>query len=429
MGNRWLKRDSSLGFAKQTGYDTVNSTDGDFRWLAAAEDVSLDLAREVQRTQLLEGRTGATSAPQIGGKHGGKIKFKCVLRGMEPGYTQAATFDTLAHGSAHIPAEFDLLHAAMGWDGVAYVYKAHAANGLASSTTSTATGDTGVTFTRGMFLASATSGTSNVASGWVKSHTGASPDVATLYEAHAGSPSASDDLINAVVAYLQPSQPEPLTIRYVGSDSAFGYVLVGCMCDSVTLTAQARQPIVCEFSYTFTQHSRSAIGGLHIPAARVALPPAIGRQGGRLTMGGAVNSVLADLKIDLANTYSYIDNPNGQEGVTAAILTTRVVKVSATVPIDSTDTLTGGNDPYEAALVAATPTSVCLTLGTVPGAICSIFLPALRYTAQPKLNEKGGFLAMSLEMEAAPVTDDADPVGLDGIVVCPAGSPLRIAIA
>ena len=282
-------------------------------------------------------------------------------------------------------------------------------------------------YTTGQFFcaASDTAGT-NLVTGWIKSQSGAS---LTLFEATATPASDPTNVYPTSTACLTSTQPSPLTIHYVGSNAALGYVLVGCVCESASLTLGARQVPVLELSYSFTSHTRSAtVGGLQIPAGYERVQPSIGVKGARLTLGGVATDGVGDLKLTYTATHSYIDSHNALQGVAECIVTSKTVKISCTVPIDSTDTLTNGSSPYETKLEQGTTVNgLCLTTGTQPGKILSIFCPAVRVSAQPKLVDKGGFLCEQLEFEAAAyAADGTSPTTVDA---APADSVFRIALA
>ncbi len=434
--SRWLKRDSSLGFATQSDY--VTEAPSGYTYLLAGDDVSVDLAREVVQTQLLEGVVGANSAPLAGSKHGGKIKVKVPLRGCSIAYDP--TSDAI---SGKTPPEFQLLAIALG-SGAANaafnaIYKAAADSLITNAGDNITVKYTGtISQVDGAFFCSAASDHavppvySNLVTGWVQAKdTVSSPHEIDLFEGAANVATVGDDVFPTSTIALSTVQPTPITIKYVGSDAAFAYVLVGCVCDSAVLTLSAKAVPTLELGYTFTSHRRdTSMGGMHVPASFTRVQPSIGLKGARLTLGGNVKPGVADLKIDYSAALAYVDSHTAVQGVAECIVTSRTVKVTCSIPLDSSDTITAGSSPYETALENGTTIGgLCLTTGTKPGQILSILVPALRVTAQPKLADKGGFIVEQLEFEAAAYTSD-EPNTTAGVQdAAPADSVLRIGLA
>ncbi len=385
--------------------------------------MSVDLARENQAIQLLEGVAGANSAPLAGSKHGGKVKFKVPLRGCKVAYDPTSTI------VGNTPPEFALMAIALG-SGVANApfTSAYVAAACDTGATYTSVPTTAGTFVPGQFFVSDSDGLGgNLATGWVKSKSG-TPATLVLHDATMYRPASGDNIYPTATACLTTTQPSPLTIRYVGT-SGLGYVLVGCVCESATISAGARQVPVLELSYTFTSHTRDAtIGGMQVPVGYERVAPSISSKGSRLLVAGAVKDGVADLKIDYKATLAFVDSHNALQGVSECVVTSKTVKITCSIPIDSLDTLTNGSSPYETSLeTGATIGGICLTTGTMPGKICSIFAPAVRVSAQPKLTDKGGFLCEQLEFEAAAYTSDG--TSTTTVDASPADTVFRVALA
>lgn len=409
---RWLKKDSSLGFAAQSNYGT-EQTSG-FTWIACGNDVGVDLAREAIQMELLEGQAGASTAPLFGSKHGGKVTFKIPLTSLQVGYD--GTSDTIG---SKVPPWWKLMAGVLG-SGTAnasfdVAYLASVVD-VGSTTTSIVT-DTG---THTVGAAWYTGGTDGI--GWIQSKTG-SPETLTLSPALPNAPSSGVARYPTTTIALTTVQPVPLTIRYVGSATELAYVFVGCIPESASLTPDARQVPVLELSYVFTDHFRSdTVGGLQVPANFTRVQPAISSKGARFLLGGVIKHGVGDLKLEVTNEIAYIDSHNATQGVYEAVVTSKKVKVTCSVPIDSTDTITTGSSPMETLLESNGTTSILYNSGLAPGSQFSLWLPALRLAAQPKLTDKSGFYAESLEFEAAPVSTD-------GSSTAPASTVLRMALA
>lgn len=409
---RWLKKESSLGFAAQSNYIT-EQTSG-FTWLACGSDVGVDLNRDTISMELLEGTPGASSAPLFGSKHGGKVSFKIPLSSLMVGYD--GTADTIA---SKVPPWFKLMAGVLG-SGTANApfdvdYLASVVD-VGSTTTSVVT-DAGTHVVGAAWSTGSTDGI-----GWIQSKTG-SPETLTMYPALANAPSSGVARYPTTTIALTTVQPVPLTLRYVGSDAGLGYIFVGCIPESASLNLDARQVPVLELSYVFTDHSRSnSIGGLNVPASFTRVQPAISSKGARFMLGGAIRHGVADLKLEVACELAYIDSPNAQQGVYECVTTNRTIKVSCTVPIDSTDTITSGSSPWETMLETSGTTSILYNSGLAAGSHFSTWMPALRLAAQPKLVDKSGFYCESLEFVGSPVLTD-------GSSTAPAGTVLRMALA
>ena len=407
-----------------------------FSYLLAGEDVSIDLAREVQATQLLEGVVGANSAPVVGSKHGGKVKFKIPMRSLKVGWDPTTSIAT----AGVLPPEAKLLAIMLGCDTGNAIWSA--AYAAAAASLITADGDNiGVAYSGAIphvpgafFVSAAADGStppkySNLATGWIEAKdTASTPRMVTLFEGAAVAPAVGDNVYPTATLALTVEQPTPMTIRYVGSNAALAYVLVGAVCEQATITMGARQVPILELTYVCTSHRRdAALGGLQLPGKFERVQPSIGIKGARLTLGGTVRAGIADLKIDLMAALAFIDSHNAPQGVAECIVVSRTVKITCSISINSDDTLVDGASPIEQLLESGDILNgLCLTTGTKPGQLVSIFCPAVRVVGQPKVADKAGFLVETVEFEAAAYTSDIDPLVTN---VAPADSVLRIAFA
>lgn len=409
---RWNRKDSSLGFASQINYYAEKTTD--FTWLSCGDDVGLDLAREAIEMQLLEGTPGASSQPLFGSKHGGKVSFKIPLSSLKVGYV--GTSDTI--GSC-VPPWWRLMAGVLGSGTANASFDA----AYAAAIVDTGSATTSIVTTTGTHTVGAAwygGGMDGIS--WIKSKSG-TPETLTIEPALDNAPLMGSARYPTTTLALTTEQPTPLTIRYVGANAALGYVLIGCVPESATLTLDARQVPVLELAYTFTSHYRMASdGGLQLPASFSRVQPAISSNGARLLLGGVRKHGIGDLKLEVTNEIAYIDSHNTDQGVYEAVVTSRKVKVSCSVPIDSSDVGSPGPSPWEALLEGGTTTSLMYGSGTSPGKIFNCWLPSLRVSAQPKLVDKNGFYSEALEFEAAPVTTD-------GSTTAPASTVLRMALA
>lgn len=410
--SRWLKRSSSLGFAAQSDYVTEQTLG--FTWALVGADVQPDLARELIQMELLEGVEGASSVPSVGSKHGGKVKFKFPLEGLAVGYNP--TTHTIGD---KVPPWFRLLAALLGSGAANASFDvAHLASCVGTgSDIDTIVTSSGIN-TVGAFWASGPS----LRYGWIKSKTG-TPETLTMALPMNAVPENGDSRYPSATIALTSQQPVPTTLRYIGNAAELGWAFIGAICEDAVYNLDAKQVPTVELTYSFTNHKRlAAAGGLQVPTACVRLPPLLGDANARVQMGGVIRRGLGSLKLQITNEIGYVEDHNSAQGVYEAFVSRRTVKISCNVPIDTADTLTDGNSPWETMLVNGTATSLCLSVGTAIGRIFSMFAPALRLMAQPKIVEVGGQLCESLEFEAAPYSDDSDPTA-------PGNTVLRFGLA
>lgn len=418
---RFLKRDASLGFSVQADFVTEKTTG--FAYLLCADAVEPDLAREIQMVDLLEGQVGVSSAPLAGSKHGGTVKFKIPMQGLAVAYDPTA--DTI---TAKVPGIFTLLCAMLGCDTAnAPFSQSYGAAHVDAGCTTTSIVTTAGTHVVGGFIATEkVADSTNVLAGWIKSKAGA-PETLTLEEALAGTPAAGDAVVPSVTACLTAIQPIPQTLRYVGSVSQFGYIFIGCVCENVDLVFDVKGLAMVEVTYKYTDHKRSSsIGGLQVPTKYTRLQPIMGASGSRCTIDGALTTGIKSIKVSVAFKLAFMEDPNAGQGVQDCTVVDRKVKFSFVVPLNSSDTIVNGSGPWETKLENQTAISFMLTLGSKIGNLFSLYIPAARLAAQPKLVDMDGFWAESLELEAGPSQADKDPAVTDS---APADTPLRIGLA
>lgn len=414
----WLQRYSTLAFATQS--DLTTETTSGFLSLHCGSDVQPDLAREMIEMELLEGVVGASSAPIVGSKHGGKVKFRVPLQGAWVGYDPAA--DSLAD---KLPPEFALQAMIFGSNaGAPWVQTyVNAAVDAGSSTTSIVT-KAGTALVGGFWVSAAAATGAGLVTGWVKSKSGSpGAETLTLAEAATATPAENDKRYPSATIAITNDAPTPLTIRYLGGAGTLGYAFIGCVAEEIAYGLDAKAVPVLELSYVFTSYKRLASStSLSVPQPCYPMPPLMADKNARITMGGVAKAGIGAARLVITTELGFVDDINGAQGVSAVFVVKKTVKFSCNVPLDSADSVTDGAGPWDTMLENATTTSLCVTVGRVLGRIWSLWLPALRLSAQPKLAVVNGYYVHQLEFEAAPYTDD-------GGSTAPADTPGRIGMS
>ncbi|MGA0418298.1 MAG: hypothetical protein ACO3O1_11680, partial [Ilumatobacteraceae bacterium] len=297
--------DSSVGFAPQTAYGSENITPGDFVYLKA-EAPSVTFETETTELELMTGQVGA--APErIIGRRSGSITMSMPLEGLADGYDPTAQNPGDAGVLPYLQA---LLGNAIGsyadnwnpavntaadfWEGSLHLScSSYTAGGVSTALANSVTYDNATASDKilgGAYLLTALSATTTaVQSGFAKvKGTALAPQTVTLFENSTNT--VADPAANAYgtgTAWQSDNQPIPLTIRWKGNNTAFGYRLVDCICESFTINLNAAETPTVEFTFSFYNFiADKTIGGLVVPSSFQRIPTILGTSNGRVTIGG-----------------------------------------------------------------------------------------------------------------------------------------------
>lgn len=432
----WGGQHMTIAAARQTDLVTENTTGASFTAFSAVVEIPDHTQAQEDFSDIAAGQFGTYAPPAPGSKHGGSLKISMPLECLKSGYNPAAENPG---DSGVISPSAVLLATALGsggassvssdaefWRGFMLTRSSYIAADVQSGpdTTVIKVLNAGV-YTRGalgVWDASTVAAAPTI--GWiVNTDTGPIPDQVTLFEAAGNAAALGDNNYGTGTAYLSSADPIPLTIHILGDNAAFKYAYIGCLASRVKLDMPAGKTPMVEIDFVYTDRKRyGSGGGLSAPSAFVRARPYLGRNGGRFTVDGAEKCGWGDFSVEVTWDMIPVECPGRPQGVTEVIRKLASVSVSATVPIDSGDTITSNLSPAELAYANGTTMTIAGYVGVAPGAIAAFLLPALAVAEPPQLADAGGLLAESLVLRPKTYTADAGSTA-------PADTVFRVAVA
>ena len=428
---KWRLRDSSVLLATQDSDTAENKTDGDFVSIECEAEVQFET--ETTELDLLTGQAGA--APEVvPGRRSGTVTLRVPAQGFKEGY-DPTTEDPGDAGV--IPPWLALIGSAMGsntsgiggsgtayntnfWSGDHLAISANYTSGDVSSATSTVVsvqGGNGSNYAPGDLLVAGTDPAElEPQVGYIKS---ISVDDLTLFEASRNTAAASDDTYGTATAYISNDEQVPLTMRWVGNASALCYRLVGMKFNSVSVSMNAAEVPVVEFSGQFIDFiADNQDGGLDDPSNFVRVAPLLGTRNGRATVAGTATDGLTDFSLSLTCELANTPSHNADQGVSEVTTVRRLVEMSVTIPHDTGDTIydAGGSSANSGAhewqyrLEAQSGRSFGVYSGLI-GSVFAALIPSAKLTAVPGVTDSEGTLAYSLTARAGNYTGDGASAG------------------
>lgn len=417
--------DSSVGFAPQSAFGTENTTPGDFVYLKA-ESPSVTFETETTELDLMTGQVGA--APErIIGRRSGSITMSMPLEGLADGYDPTAQNPGDAGVLPYLQA---LLGNAIGsyadnWSGTAAQFwsgtqhlscSSYTAGGVDSAAAGSVTYDNLTASNKikgGAYLLTALNATTSaVQSGFAKVK---SALAVTLFENSTNT--VNDGTANAYgtgTAWQSDNQPIPLTIRWKGNNTAFGYRLVDCICESFTINLNAAETPTVEFTFSFYNFiADKTIGGLVVPSTFQRIPTILGTSNGRVTIGGSVTCGLEDVSIGWsAGDLRVIPCHSEDSGIASVQIVRPVVTAAFSIPHRDTDGIydaggapaNSGAHAWQYLLESGETVSIGVEVGSRIGRMWSALIPAAIVTASPV--DAGELVRYQVQVEASSYSGD-----------------------
>ena len=439
---RWSTRgnENTVLAARQSDLTTENTTGASF--VALPVSIEVDHVQEQEDfSDLASGAIGTFEPPAPGSKSGGTLKIagriECMMAlyagvSNNPGDTGVISpiMSLIANALGSVSA--DVTTDAEFWKGFHLTRVPYAALGInaVSASTTIASVNLFSDYTVGALAYWDPATPSTTPSfGFVKSTTDAVQDLATMFEAMAVAPTDLDVAYGTATASLTAAPTIPLTFHRVsydgaqGATTAFKYSYIGCVATRLMLDFSSGKTPTFEIDYVYTDRSRYSVGtSPSAPANFQAARPFLGKNGGRFLVNGAAACGYKDFKVECTWTITPVECPNKAQGVSEFVRLLDNIAVTATIPLDSGDVITGTLDEYEAAYEAGTSYSVGAYVGQAPGSTCALLLPSMALSASPTLVDSDGLLAHELSWRPLAYTGD-------GSAVVPGNTPLRLAVA
>lgn len=418
--------DSSVGFAPQTAFGAENTTPGDFAYLRA-ESPSVTFETELTELDLMTGQVGA--APErIIGRRSGSITMSMPLEGLVDSYDPTAQDPG---DSGVLPYLLALLGNAIGsyadnWGGTAADFwngsehlscSSYTAAGVASAAANTVTYDDLAASNKilggAYLLTSLSATTSAVQSGYAKNKAALA---VTLFENSTNT--VNDNAANAYgtgTAWQSDNQPIPLTIRWKGNNTAFGYRLVDCICESFTINLNAAETPTVEFTFSFYDFiADKTIGGLVVPSSFQRIPTILGTSNGRVTIGGTATCGLEDVSIGWsAGDLRVIPCHSEDSGIASVQIVRPVITAAFSIPHKDTDGIfdaggapaNSGAHQWQYLLESGDTISIGVEVGSRIGRMWSALIPSAIVTAAPV--DAGELVRYQVQVEASSYSGDS----------------------
>lgn len=421
--------DHSLLVAMQSAFGTAASSG----FVALQAEVpKASFQTESETLDLMTGQSQASAERVIGRRHG-SITFKLPLEGFKQGFDPTAEDPGGApSGSVEvIPPWACLVANALGsnlsnvstnadfWRGKHLSVSQYTSGGVASATSTEVVYDNATASDKvdvGQLVVTATSATSTSPQiGWAKAK---ATQTVTLFEASVNTVnSASAHAYGTATAYAssETSSVKPLTFRWVGQNSALGYILRDAICEKVVITWESGQTPTCEMTFKFYDYlADSTIGGLQVPSAYDRIPQIVGSTSGRATIAGTATCGLESCTWEWSATLRETKCHGTGSGISAVSVYKPRVKVSFSVPHDSSDAIydaagasaTQGSHVWQSALELGTRKSLGVYVGTKVGKVFSLLIPSGLVVETPS-PDVGEDVRYTVTMEAASYTGDS----------------------
>lgn len=407
--------------------------------VAIPVSIEVDHAQEQEDfSDVASGQFGTFEPPAPGSKSGGTVKLRGRLEALKDGYDPSSEAPGDAGVVSYIMAMIANVlgsDSATATDNAEFLKGSHMARNpfapgdVTGGTTSSISVTTTASYKTGALVYAATDASSAPATkglGFVKTRTGAGPYDLTLFEAYPVSAASGDNGYGTATAFLSSSETWPITIHRYGDNSAFKFAYIGCIASRLMLDFTSGKTPTWEIDFVYTDRKRySTGGGTSAPANFASAKPFLGRYNGYFTIGGAATCGWGDVKVEMSWTVTPVACPNKAQGVSEFVRLLDDVKVTATVPLSSSDTVSSNNGPFETAYEAGTSTSLGISVGQQPGQIVAMLLTSMAQAEPPKLVDSNGLLAQEVVYRPATYTGDDGSAS----ATAPADSVLRLAVA
>lgn len=441
--------DHSLAVAMQSAFGTANTTDGDFVALKC-ELPSVTFETEVTELDLLTGQPGAEPERMVGARSG-TVSFTIPLEGFKTGYDP--TSDDPGDAGI-IPMWLAMLANAMGSNlsgvstaadfeaGLMCSVSQYTANGVASATSTAITLDNSTASDKidgGQLVCTALSATTTaIQMGYCKDKTG---QVVTLFEASGQTVnSASGNCYGTATAYASSEyvDQKPLTMRWLGPDATFCYILQDCLVESCRITWESQAVPTAEFTLRFYNFSMDKTkGGLLTPDSFVRIPQIVGNSNGRATINGSVQCGLESCTWEWTATFTPVKCHSASQGVSAVLISKPRIRASFSVLHDSTDLVydaagsagNTGSHKWQSFLERQSVVSIGVYVGTTIGRIWSLLIPAGVIVEVPTVELRGeNSVAYTVQVGAGAYTGDTSDKA-ETAANSPLDSIARVALA
>lgn len=431
----------SVGIARQSAYETENTTDASFSYGVLEAGIP-EAARQAFDLMVSAARSGTYYPPASGAKTG-KVSIKTSNFGLvrsydpttqEPGVTSGVLpvhilLAALAMGSASdsITSDAEFLQG----------FGLHRCNFTASKGATYGSGDVavvtsttvldvgagnGADYQPGQLFACGDTAADTAPSvSWIKT---ISTDTLTFADAMANLAIAGDDVWPTVVAAITDQQAVPFTMRILGDNAADKVALIGCQVDKITFTIKAQEIVQIEYDISFGGMSFYGTGGgLQSITVQGQMPPAlIGGEGGRVTMGVGGSAMAAvtigEITVEIENSPIPIMSIGAANGIAERYVAERKTTVTALYPRSSGDVV-GTETYWKSAFRAGTPISLAGYAGKAPGKGFAMFFANLHQFEEPKDVDVGGVKYEELKLRPGQYTDDTGSTA-------PADTPARL---
>jgi len=260
--------------------------------------------------------------------------------------------------------------------------------------------------------------------GWATNiNTTPTPDEVALLQQQRHTVEASMLLYGGHTAFVRDLTPfhdstcKSWTLQWLGGASTDNYTMYGCQPTAAKITMTVNQVPMLELTWGVAHWSVPGVGSGPPDVQSWSFPEPEVCLDWQIAIGSSspVYPVTKEVVFDLGLTRIPLEGGHSASGVEGWMATQRRPKLTISVLWDSA---------YHTAFSAQTAMPVTVQVGSQPGRIIALCIPAARLVSLPKRGDRDGATVMDLELEAHYYDGDG---GADALATYPRDSLARVA--
>lgn len=259
---------------------------------------------------------------------------------------------------------------------------------------------------------------------WLTNNTSGTPDTAALLQAKRSSASEPTSVLwGGYTAFVRDLSPfhdgncKSWTLQWLGGATTDNYTMYGCQPVGVKMTFAVNQVPMLEITWGVAHWAVPGIGSGPPTVQSWSYPEPEPCLNWQVAIGGAtvVYPVTKEVSFDLGLTRVALEGGHSDSGVEGWLATQRRPKLTLSVLWD---------DAWHTMFDDQTALPVTVQVGSQPGRIIALCMPAARLVNLPKRGDRDGATVMDLEFEAHYYDGDTSS---DAVATYPRDSLARVA--
>lgn len=259
---------------------------------------------------------------------------------------------------------------------------------------------------------------------WITGFTSGTPDTATLLQQPRNNSEPTSELWGGYTAFVRDLSPfhdngncKSWTLQWLGGATTDNYTMYGCQPTNVKMTFAVNQVPMLEITWGVAHWDVPGIGSGPPAVQTWSYPEPEPCLNWQIAIGGAsvVYPVTKEVSFDLGLTRVALEGGHSDSGVEGWLATMRRPKLTLSVLWD---------DAWHTMFADQTPLPVTVQVGSQPGRIIALCMPAARLVSLPKRGDRDGATVMDLEFEAHYYDSDTSS---DAVATYPRDSLCRVA--